>query len=78
MAECVESDSSLALPPAKRNFKYRWCPHCNQQVAERTYRSHRALYFSDGTSQCGPANSSGGIFDQDNLGTDLPDVSQPI
>lgn len=41
----------MAEPPAKRfaaasmSTKYRWCPHCHLEVAERTYRSHRAMYF---------------------------------
>ena len=42
-------DQAWPLPPAKRLSKYRWCPHCNQQIAERTYRSHRALYFPEGS-----------------------------
>lgn len=54
----AESDS-LPLPPAKRKPRYQWCPHCNQQVAERTYRSHRALYFSDGAGAGAAAGSSG-------------------
>lgn len=41
-------------PPAKRlalSTKYRWCPHCNAEVAERTYRSHRAFYLLQAGSQ---------------------------
>lgn len=36
-------------PPTKLHASgYRWCPHCNDEVAERTYRSHRAQFFPDG------------------------------
>lgn len=58
---CSSIEDSMATPvdepPAKRfalSTKYRWCPHCNLQVAERTYRSHRALYLSqsEGSEQC--------------------------
>ena len=36
----------MAEPPFKCAASgYRWCPHCNLQVAESTYRTHRALFF---------------------------------
>ena len=40
----AESCGSLRpVPPAKRRPNYKWCQHCSQLVAERTYRSHRGL-----------------------------------
>ena len=39
----------MAEHPSKRSATgYIWCPHCNFEIAERTYRSHRAQFFPDG------------------------------
>ena len=43
----MAASEDWSLPPTKRRSKYKWCHHCSQQVAERTYRSHRALYFPE-------------------------------
>lgn len=41
--------SRSSSPCAKIAAKgYRFCPHCNLHVAERTYRFHRAAFFPDG------------------------------